>query len=89
VKGVIHEQAVLEKFPTAKEFRPVKARRFSDEISGWTFFVPIDSGYIATGSFGWVTTDGEVSSDLMGQRRNAADNVRVYTRTRGDRKVVR
>lgn len=84
---MIHEQNVLEKHPTAKEFRPVQSGRFSKEISGWTFFVPLDTGYVAAGSYGWVTTDGEVSSDLMSRRGDAAHNVRVYTRTSAARKV--
>lgn len=85
---MIHEKNTLEKFPTAKEFRPVTSGHFrSKEVSGWTFFVPLDAGYIATGSYGWVTVDGEVSSDLMLRRSDAANNVRIYTRTQSTRKV--
>lgn len=77
---MIHEDAVLKKHPQAKEYRPV-TRSLSREIFGWTFEVPHDGFDSHVKSYGWVTRDGEVSSDTLRDREVAAKNLRIYMRS--------
>lgn len=78
---MIHEDAALTKHPKAKEFRPVK-RPLSKELYGWTFEVPSDGANSGVMSFGWVTCDGEVSSDTLRLRSAAVSNLKSYMRSR-------
>lgn len=76
---MIHEDAVLEVHPEAKEFRPVKP--LLSGLFGWTFEVPRGNDRHAK-AYGWVTFDGEVSKDTLGSRVQAERNLRTYVRTR-------
>lgn len=80
---MIHEDAALERHPKAKEFRPVKrVRTFVSTLIGWTFEVPRNGVDSASKSFGWVTRDGEVSSDTLSQRETAEKNLAEYMKAR-------
>lgn len=81
---MLHEDKVLQKHPKAKEFRPVSRAFRSNGMYGWIFEVPRDNG-IGT-RFGWVTFDGEVSSDLLVYSERAKQNLKAYVRSRANDK---
>lgn len=79
-----HEDVVLEKYPTACEFRAV--RWFGSSLIGWTFEIPGEpEGGVR---YGWVTErwvnreEGEqVSADRLRDRRNALINLDQYVKS--------
>lgn len=75
---MIHEDEVLKKHPEAREFRPVKP--LISGLWGWTFEVPAGQDRHLK-RYGWVTCDGEVSSDTLQHRDRAEKNLRTYVRS--------
>lgn len=71
---MIHEQAVREVHPEAKEFRPVV--HFLRVTLGWTFQIPREGQESV--DYGWVTADGEVSGDRLEDEEDAVRNLKAY-----------
>ncbi|MFE0472442.1 hypothetical protein ACFW2V_12595 [Streptomyces sp. NPDC058947] len=79
-----HEEAVLEKHPTACEFRAV--RWLGSSLIGWTFEIPAEVEEDVR--YGWVTdrwvnrAEGEqVSADRLRDRRSALINLDQYVKS--------
>lgn len=76
--SISHEVAAQKEHPSAKEFQPVK-KSFSHLLYGWTFMV--EEAGTNFPRFAWVTSDGEVSTDLLRVRGDAARNLKIYVKS--------
>lgn len=79
-----HEDAVGRVHPGARDFHPV--RNALRTVVGWTFEIPrlneegdrIESSV----DYGWVTVEGEASSDRLDYRSTAARSLKAYRSVR-------
>lgn len=76
-----HEKAAKEQHPNAKEFQPVRTSLLSGQrLLGWTFLLEEPGTNFPR--VGWVTSGGEVSSDRLRSRTEAARILRAYMKSR-------
>ena len=75
---IAHEEAAKKVHSSAQSFRPVSG--FRSGLIGWTFTVAKEGSAVGAVRYSWVTSSGEVSSDVQLSRHEAASIMKAYVK---------